>query len=103
VKNKLRGATPTRLSSGLIFEMQTAQEVIIMRVLLITLLATVVLSSSASATQNSGKAWWPQFSGPKSSEFSEGKPPVNFGPDQNILWKSALGVRAVVANHLGRA
>jgi len=65
------------------------------RVSWITLLATVVLSSFAfaftGAAQQGGKVWWPQFRGPNSSGLGEGKPPVNFGPDQNVLWKTAVG------------
>src|SRR5262245_18071759 len=61
------------------------------RTSLIILLATVVLSSFAGAAQNRGKAWWPQFRGPDSSGLGEGAPPVNFGPDQNVLWKTAVG------------
>ncbi|HMB28519.1 MAG TPA: PQQ-binding-like beta-propeller repeat protein, partial [Blastocatellia bacterium] len=61
------------------------------RAFLIILLVTVILSTFAGATQNSGKAWWPQFRGPNSSGLGEGKPPVNFGPDQNVLWKTAVG------------
>src|SRR5215475_6545081 len=61
------------------------------RASLITLLATVVLSSIAGSAQNSGKPWWPQFRGPNSSGLGEGRPPVNFGPDQNVLWKTAVG------------
>src|SRR5262245_30160586 len=61
------------------------------RASLIILLVTAILSTYAGATQNSGKAWWPQFRGPNSSGLGEGKPPVNFGPDQNVLWKTALG------------
>src|SRR5438309_11442781 len=57
----------------------------------ITLLATVILSSFAGATQNGGKVWWPQFRGPNSSGLGEGKPPVHFGPDENVLWKTAVG------------
>jgi outer membrane protein assembly factor BamB len=61
----------------------------------ITLLATVVLSSVTftftGAAQQGGKVWWPQFRGPNSSGLGEGKPPVNFGPDQNVLWKTAVG------------
>jgi outer membrane protein assembly factor BamB len=43
------------------------------------------------ADLNGGKAWWPQFRGPNSSGLGEGRPPVHFGPDQNVLWKTALG------------
>jgi outer membrane protein assembly factor BamB len=57
----------------------------------ITVLATVALSSFAGAAQNVGRVWWPQFRGPGSSGIGEGKPPVQFGPDQNLLWKIALG------------
>jgi outer membrane protein assembly factor BamB len=57
----------------------------------ITLLSAVVLSELAGGTQDAGKAWWPQFRGPKSSGVGEGRPPVHFGPDQNLLWKTAVG------------
>jgi outer membrane protein assembly factor BamB len=61
------------------------------RASLITLLTAVILSGLAAATQNAVKVWWPQFRGPNSSGVGEGKPPVHFGPDQNVLWKTALG------------
>jgi len=51
----------------------------------ITLLAAVVLSSFAGAAE------WPQFRGPNSSGIGDGKPPVEFGPSQNVLWKTAVG------------
>src|SRR5687767_3838270 len=58
-------------------------------------LATVFLSSLAGAAQNidksSGKAWWPQFRGPNSSGIGTGKPPVQFGPGEKVLWKVAVG------------
>ena len=57
----------------------------------IALLALVVLSSLVGATTTSGKAWWPQFRGPNASGLGEGKPPVTFGPDQNVRWKTAVG------------
>jgi outer membrane protein assembly factor BamB len=57
----------------------------------ITLLATIFLSSFAGATENTVKVWWPQFRGPNSSGLGEGKPPVHFGPDQNVLWRTAVG------------
>lgn len=61
------------------------------RVSWITLLAIVVLSSVAIVAQQGGKVWWPQFRGPNSSGLGDGKPPVNFGPDQNVLWKTPIG------------
>ena len=61
------------------------------RVSWITLLAAVVLSSFGGAAQKSGKLWWPQFRGPNSSGLGEGRPPVQFGPDRNVLWKTAVG------------
>jgi outer membrane protein assembly factor BamB len=57
----------------------------------IALLALVVLSSLIGATTTSGKARWPQFRGPNSSGLGDGNPPVIFGPDQNVLWKTAVG------------
>ncbi len=35
--------------------------------------------------------WWPQFRGPNSSGLGEGRPPVHFGPSQNVRWKTAVG------------
>jgi len=57
----------------------------------ITLLAVVVLSKFAVVAQESGKVWWPQFRGPNSSGLGGGKPPVEFGPDKNVRWKTAVG------------
>src|SRR6266436_8467489 len=51
----------------------------------IIVVATVVLSSFAGAAE------WPQFRGPSSSGIGDGKPPVEFGPSQNVLWKKAVG------------
>jgi outer membrane protein assembly factor BamB len=61
------------------------------RVSWIALLAAVVLSSLEGAAQKSGPVSWPQFRGPNSSGLGQGKPPVHFGPDQNVLWKTAVG------------
>ena len=57
----------------------------------ITLLAIVVLSSFTVAAQQGAKVWWPQFRGPNSSGLGGGKPPVDFGPDKNVRWKTAVG------------
>src|SRR5580765_640486 len=66
-------------------------ESIMMSASLITLLTAGILSGLAGERQNGDKLWWPQFRGPNSSGVGEGKPPVNFGPDQNVFWKTALG------------
>jgi outer membrane protein assembly factor BamB len=58
----------------------------------ITLLATLALWSVPGAAANEGKEWWPQFRGPSSSGLGDGKPPVHFGPDQNVVWKTSVGV-----------
>src|SRR4030095_12940910 len=71
--------------------MRPEQESIMKRASWIALLAIVFLSSFAGEAQNSGKAWWPQFRGPNSSGLSDGRPPVHFGPDQNVLWKTTVG------------
>ena len=57
----------------------------------IALLAIVALSSFAGAAEKGGKVLWPQFRGPNSTGLGEGKPPVHFGPGQNVLWKAAVG------------
>src|SRR5213595_2912787 len=51
----------------------------------IIVVATVVLSSFAGAAE------WPQFRGPNSSGIGDGKPPVEFGPGHNVLWKTPVG------------
>src|SRR5579871_4332833 len=67
------------------------KEPVMKRASWITLLATTILSSFAGAAPDGRKAWWPQFRGPHSSGLGEGRPPVHFGPDQNVLWKTAVG------------
>src|SRR5260370_1510969 len=55
------------------------------RASLIILAAIFVPSSFAGAAE------WPQFRGPNSSGIGDGKPPVEFGPSQNVVWKTAVG------------
>jgi outer membrane protein assembly factor BamB len=57
----------------------------------ITLLAIVLLSNVTVAAQQGGNVWWPQFRGPNSSGLGGGKPPVHFGPNQNVRWKTSVG------------
>jgi outer membrane protein assembly factor BamB len=57
----------------------------------ITLLAIVLLSNVTVAAQQGGNVWWPQFRGPNSSGLGGGKPPVHFGPNRNVRWKTAVG------------
>src|SRR5258708_7619512 len=52
------------------------------RTLLIAIAAFSTLASAAD---------WPQFRGPNSTGIGEGKPPVEFGPGKNVLWKTAIG------------
>jgi outer membrane protein assembly factor BamB len=61
------------------------------RVALISFLASMVLAHMLVSAQNRGKAWWPQFRGPNSAGLGEGKPPVHFGPAQNVRWKTSVG------------
>lgn len=45
----------------------------------------------AGAISASGESRWPQFRGPNGlGVASEGKPPVQFGPNSNVVWKTAL-------------
>ena len=41
--------------------------------------------------QDARTAWWPQFRGPNSSGLGTGKPPVEFGPDKHLHWKTPVG------------
>jgi outer membrane protein assembly factor BamB len=61
------------------------------RTLAIALPLAVALSSFENAIENGHKRWWPQFRGPASSGVGEGRPPVHFGIDQKVLWKTAVG------------
>src|SRR5215831_6159888 len=58
---------------------------------LIIILALVVLLACAGAADDGGKLSWPQFRGPNSTGIGDGKPPVEFGSDKNVLWKAAVG------------
>ena len=60
-------------------------------VLSATLLAAFVSSSFGVAAQKTGNPWWPQFRGPNSSGIGAGAPPLHFGPNQNVVWKTAVG------------
>jgi outer membrane protein assembly factor BamB len=57
----------------------------------IRLAGIAVLSSVALMAESASKVWWPQFRGPNSSGLGEGRPPVEFGPDQKVLWKVPVG------------
>ena len=58
---------------------------LLMRRACIPLLAFVTLAGAAD------RPWWPQFRGPDSAGIGEGKPPVEFGPGQKLVWKTAVG------------
>ena len=60
------------------------------RSLWIILAAFLLCSNSGGATQ-SGRPSWPQFRGPNASGLGTGAPPVHFGPNQNVLWKTPVG------------
>ena len=60
-------------------------------VTLVSFLVVVALTNSLQAAENGGDLWWPQFRGPNSSGLGTGKPPVHFGPGQNVQWKTAVG------------
>jgi outer membrane protein assembly factor BamB len=57
----------------------------------IIFLVVVALANSSRAAENGAELWWPQFRGPNSSGLGGGKPPVHFGPGQNMQWKTAVG------------
>lgn len=66
------------------------------------LLATFFLATACGA---SAASFWPQFHGPNSSGVAEeGKPPVEFGPGTNLLWKvevpAGLSSPCIWSNHI---
>src|SRR5262249_21446897 len=51
----------------------------------------IIVAAAGVLSNFAGAAEWPQFRGPSSSGIGDGKPPVEFGPSQNVLWKTAVG------------
>ena len=58
---------------------------------LIIILVLFVLLAYAGVADDGDKLFWPQFRGPNSTGIGDGKPPVEFGSDKNVLWKAAVG------------
>ena len=53
-----------------------------------SLFSIFTVCACAVVTTKSAEAWWPQFRGPNASGISESaRPPVEFGPGTNQLWK----------------
>jgi outer membrane protein assembly factor BamB len=57
----------------------------------IAFLVIIALRSLVGAAENGNETWWPQFRGPNASGVGAGKPPIHFGPSQNVQWKTAVG------------
>ncbi len=57
----------------------------------IACLAAALLSIFTSPADEPAKLSGPQCRGPSPSGLGEGKPPVEFGPDKNVLWKTPVG------------
>jgi outer membrane protein assembly factor BamB len=53
--------------------------------------AAAVLVVAAGAAETGSNVWWPQFRGPNSAGLGAGKPPVHFGPERKVVWKTAVG------------
>jgi outer membrane protein assembly factor BamB len=56
-----------------------------------TQVSSIIVVATFVPLSFAGAAEWPQFRGPNSSGIGDGKPPVEFGPSQNVLWKTAVG------------
>jgi outer membrane protein assembly factor BamB len=58
----------------------------------ISLIIFILISFACGRESETPAATWPQFRGVNSSGLADesAKPPVQFGPDQNLLWKVAL-------------
>jgi outer membrane protein assembly factor BamB len=51
----------------------------------------VAISLTAACAASGDQGWWPQFRGPNASGVSESaKPPADFGPGTNQLWKITI-------------
>src|SRR5437868_14672779 len=51
----------------------------------------LLFSFLMSQTLLHGQAFWPEFRGPGGlSVATQGKPPVHFGPESNLLWRINL-------------
>ena len=57
----------------------------------IIILALLVLLAFAVVADDRDKLSWPQFRGPNSTGIGDGKPPVEFGSEKNLLWKAGVG------------
>jgi len=57
----------------------------------IFVLGLAMLPALAGAADDADQLPWPQFRGPNSTGIGYGNPPVEFGPDKNVLWKVAVG------------
>lgn len=57
----------------------------------VVFLVIFVVTNSSRAGESGGEVSWPQFRGPNASGIGRGKPPVHFGPDRNVQWKTAVG------------
>ena len=54
-----------------------------------TITATIWIAVSLSAF--AGEANWPRFRGPDGAGVADGeKPPIEFGPEKNVLWQAAV-------------
>lgn len=54
--------------------------------LLLSIATATVIATGASASDE-----WPMFRGPNASGVSEtAKPPVEFGPEKNVVWKAEV-------------
>jgi hypothetical protein len=60
----------------------------------ISLIISFLIFFSCSGELETQDSTWPQFRGLNSSGLANdnAKPPVQFGPSQNLLWKEALPV-----------
>src|ERR1700752_5127142 len=61
------------------------------RIQSVALLYALAIMPLAGGAETSEKSWWPQFRGPNGSGRGSAKPPVEFGPDQNLHWKTTVG------------
>lgn len=57
----------------------------------ILILTLIPFAAGAGPADRAGPLPWPQFRGPNGTGIGDGKPPVEFGPGKNVLWKVSIG------------
>ena len=56
----------------------------------ILIVALVIVPTVVVLAANADQLPWPQFRGPDATGIGDGKPPVEFAPNKNVVWKTPI-------------